>query len=353
MKQTAYALLLLGLGCGGEDPGAGFRGPPPVTVEVVTVQPSLLTDWVDGVGQLDSEASVIVKPEISGIVDGIAFIEGEPVQKEDLLVRLRDRQQLAALREAEAKAKLAKNLFARTKKLARQNVSAATELDRALAEYEVTKAAVELARVELDRTLIRAPFDGVAGARLVAPGERVDQDTGLVQIDAIDRLQLVFAVPEIGVSAVSVGLQVSVSVKPYPEDRFEGKVFFVAPALDPRNRQLMLKAWISNPDRKLKPGLFANLRIQVAEREEAIVVPETAIVYDQEGPFVWRVVDDAVAERATVTLGIRQPGSVEITSGLRAGDRIVSAGTHKVTPGAKLIFDHGQADGKQPRQDTT
>lgn len=354
--RRAWAALLLGvaLGCGsGEDAGGASQGPPPVTVEVVTVETTRLRDWLDLVGQLESEASVIVKPEISGIIDTIEFVEGEPVVKGDLLVRLRDEEQLAILREAEAKAQLAADDFRRTQELAKQNVSAARELDRARAEYKVTRAAVEIARVALDRTQIRAPFDGVVGARLVSPGERVDDDTGLVQIDAVDRLQLAFTVPEIGVSAVRVGLAVTVSVAPYPNEHFTGEVFFVAPALDPRNRQLLLKAWIPNPDHKLKPGLFANLKIQIAERENAIVVPETAIVYDQQGPFVWRVLDGAMAERSPVELGVRSPGSVEVTSGLRPGDRIVSAGTHKVTPGAKLSFDHGQASGESAGEGAT
>lgn len=353
MTRTACALLLLGLGCGGEDPGAAFAGPPPVTVEVVTVEPSPLHDWVDFLGQLESEASVIVKPEISGIVDTIEFVEGHPVKQGDLLVRLRNQQQLAALREAEAKAKLAKNSYQRTLKLAKQHVSAAVDLDRALAENEVSRAVVEIARVEMDRTEIRAPFDGVVGARLVSPGERVDEDTGLVQIDAIDRLQVVFAIPEIGVSIMRVGMPVTVSVAPYPGESFAGEVFFVAPALDPRTRQLALKAWIANPDQRLKPGFFVNVKIQIAERENAIMIPETAIVYDQEGPFVWRVLDGAIAERASVVIGLRQPGRVEITSGLHAGERIVSAGTHKVRHGAKLDFDRGQASSVPSNEDAT
>jgi len=356
MIRSACLTLVLGLtlSCGaGDDTANARQGPPPVSVEVVTVEPSVLRDRVDLVGQLESDASVIVKPEIAGIIDVIEFLEGEPVKKGDLLVLLRDQEQLAALREAEAKANLAADIFQRTQKLRKQHVSADTELSQARSQYQVTNAAVEIARVELDRTRILAPFDGVVGARLVAPGERVDDDTGLVQIDAIDRLQLVFAVPEIGVSAVRVGLPVTLTVTPYPDERFTGTVFFVAPALDPRNRQLLLKAWIPNPEHKLKPGLFANLKIQIAERENAIVVPETAIMYDQEGTFVWRVVDGALAERTAVELGLRRPGNVEVIAGLSPGDRIVSAGTHKVTQGARVSFEESRATTEASGGDAT
>ena len=334
---VALGALALLAGCG--DAADEWEGPPPKTVEVVTLAEQTVTDWVDLVGQLESEASVIVQSELRGIIDAIDFVEGQPAAAGDVLVRLRNEEQVAALREAEAKAALAAEVFRRTQKLARQNVSAATELDRARSEREVSKAAVDIARLALERTQIRAPFDGIVGRRLISPGARVDQDTSLVQIDAVDRLQAVFAVPEMGVSAARVGLAVTVRVVPYPGETFDGKVFFVAPALDPRNRQLMIKAWVPNSDRRLKPGLLANLRLKVSERDDALVVPEAAIAYDQQGPYVWRVTSELLAERVGVTLGIRLPGEVEIAAGLSVGDRVVSAGTHKLRPGEPLRFE--------------
>jgi membrane fusion protein (multidrug efflux system) len=105
---------------------------------------------------------------------------------------------------------------------------------------------------------IRAPFDGVLGARLVSPGDRVSKNTGLVRIDADKRLRLSFAVPEMAVTAMRVGSPVEIAVTPWPSERFHGEVYFVAPTLDPANRRLLLKAWVPNPDRRLRPGLFAN-----------------------------------------------------------------------------------------------
>jgi membrane fusion protein (multidrug efflux system) len=255
-----------------------------------------------------------------------------------VLFSLRDAEQRAHLREANARAKLAEEIFARINALKAKEVSAQAEYDKAAAELEVARAEAQLRDVELEKTKVRAPFEGVVGARLVSPGERVRRNTRLVRIDAVDRLQLVFAVPEIGVPFVRTGMPVKISVKPFPEIRFDGEVFFVSPTLDAATRRLTLKAWVPNPGRKLQPGLFANLEVELAERPNALVVPDSAILVDQGGSFVWRIGEDGKAMRAPIEIGLRKAARVEIASGLEAGDRIVSAGTQKVTEGAAVVI---------------
>ncbi|MEX2208003.1 MAG: efflux RND transporter periplasmic adaptor subunit [Myxococcota bacterium] len=328
------AILLAACGRGGNQ---DFKQPPPV-VEVITVEPETVRDIITLVGQLDSESSVEVQPELEGIIESIDFQEGQTVKKGDVLFRLRDAEQNAHVREARARAKLAEEIFRRITALQQREVTAQAEYDKASAELEVARAEVQLREVELEKTRVRAPFDGVVGSRLVSPGERVRRMTKLVQIDAVDRLQLVFAVPEIGVPFVRAGMPVKISVKPFPEIRFDGEVFFVSPTLDASTRRLTLKAWVPNPGRKLQPGLFANLEVQLAEREQALVVPDSAVLVDQSGSFVWRVGSDGKAMRAPVEIGLRKAARVEITSGLEAGDQIVSAGTQKVTEGAEVTI---------------
>jgi len=336
--------------CGRGNEHGGFKPPPPV-VEVITVLAETVRDTITLVGQLDAESSVEVRPEIDGILESIEFSEGQTVKKGDVLFRMRDAEQAAHVREARARAKLAEEIFRRITALAQQAVSAQAEYDKASAELEVARAEVQLREVELEKTRVRAPFDGVVGARLVSPGERVRRMTRLVRIDAIDRLQLVFAVPEIGVPFVRTGMPVKVSVKPFPEIRFDGEVFFVSPTLDASTRRLSLKAWVPNPGRKLAPGLFANLEVQLAERENALVVPDSAVLVDQTGSFVWRIGADGKAMRAPVEIGLRKAARVEITSGLAAGDRIVSAGTQKVTEGAEVAI--AGAAPPEPKADST
>jgi membrane fusion protein (multidrug efflux system) len=340
MLRRTLAVLLAALCLGACKRGAGqggFAMPPPV-VEVVTVTPETVRDTVTLVGQLDSEHSVELRPEIDGVVESIDFVEGQNAKRGDVLVSLRDAEQRARAREARARAKLAEELFARIQQLSAKEVSAKVEFDKASAELEVARAEAELRDVELAKTKVLAPFDGVVGARLVSPGERVRRSTKLVRIDAVDRLQLVFAVPEIGVPFVRTGMPVTITVKPFPELRFAGEVFFVSPTLDAATRRLTLKAWVPNPDRKLQPGLFANLEVQLAERPNAIVVPDAALLVDQGGSFVWRIGEDRKAQRVPVEVGLRKASRVELTGALAAGDRIVSAGTQKVTEGGLVAI---------------
>jgi membrane fusion protein (multidrug efflux system) len=351
---AALAAAGLAVACGdGKAGGASVgQGLPPATVEAVTVVRRTLRQTVALVGQLEAAESVEVKPETSGIVESVHIDEGGEVARGALLFRLRDDQQRAVLGEAEARRALAEQAFGRARTLFGQRILSRDEFDRARAERDAAEARAQLARVELERTEIRAPFDGVLGARLVSPGDRVTDETALVRLDAIATLKLAFTVPETAVPLARLGMPVRVAVAPYPGERFDGEVFFVAPALDAASRRLLLKATVPNPGRRLRPGLFATIDVEVARREAALSVPESAVVHDASGPGVWRVTAEGTAERVPVTLGLRQPPRVEVTAGLAPGDRVVASGTHKVAPGAPLhVVEPAAAEAGAPAAD--
>lgn len=332
-----FVSLLLAGACGGAESGAGDRSfAPRATVEVATLAPEELRNVVAIPGQLESEQTVWVRSEIEGILASIEFEEGQQVEAGRILFRLRDDEQRARLREAEAELALAQEVFERTKKLASKNVSSTAQLDRARAELSVARARLELARVALEKTRIPAPFAGVLGARSVSIGERVGKETLLVPLDSLDRLQLVFSLPESAVGVVRPGAPVRIRVAPYPDEDFAGEVFFVSPTLDPAGRRIVLKAWIPNPDGRLRPGLFATIEAEIERRPGALLVPETAVVYDLDGVYVWRVGRDDTAERVAVDVGLHVDGRVEVRRGLHAGDEIVVAGTHKLQAGTSI-----------------
>jgi membrane fusion protein (multidrug efflux system) len=333
------ALLLAAAGttaCGSPADSSAFKGPPPVSVEVVSVERRPIRDLVQFVGQLEAEESVPLRSEIDGIVDTVEFQEGDHVEKGALLFRLRDDEQRARLREAEAALVLARQEYDRAKELIDRRTVSQSEFDDASARFQVATARRDVMNVQLEQTEIRAPFDGVLGARLVSPGERVSEETDLVRIDAVDRLRLLFSVPEIALTAVAAELPLELAVAPWPEKKFSGRVYFVAPTVDPATRRVLVKAWVPNPDHALRPGMFATVTLELARKEAALVIPESALAYDAVGPYVWRIDANDAAERVGVRLGIRRDAIVEIVSGLSAGDRVVSAGVHKVSPGSRI-----------------
>jgi membrane fusion protein (multidrug efflux system) len=318
------------------------------TVETLVIQPGLLRDTVQFGGQLASEKSVILKSEVDGILESIAFKEGQRVRKGQVLFRLRSSEQEAMLQVAEANLALAGQEAIRAETLLSRNAAAQSRKDETAARRGVAQARVELARIALSRTRIRAPFDGLVGMLLVSPGEFLTEQVPLVQIDAVDRLQATFAMSEIALPFAQVGISVDVTVAPYPGERFPGEVFFVSPTLDTKARRLLVKAWIPNEDRRLAAGLYTNIEVEIRRQEDALLIPESAVISDRDGTFVWRVSQEDVATRVPIEVGLRKDGEVEVTGGLAGGDRIVIAGTHKVNDGMKVahskVPETGQAN---------
>jgi membrane fusion protein (multidrug efflux system) len=326
-------VLALAAACGPAQGGPGGEPPPPASVEVTRVEPRLLRNVVHIPGQLTAAATVELRVEEEGVLEAIEFAEGATVEQGAVLFRLRDDEERAALQEAEAELALAEAVLGRTRRLVARDVSSTAELERVAAERDVAAARVERARVALARRTILAPFEGAMGALLVAPGDRVRTTTPLTRIDAIDRLQLEFSLPESALGLVSPGAPVRIRVAPYPEDRFDGAVYFVSPSVDPEARRFLVKAWIPNPGRRLRPGLFAEIEAEIERRPDAILVPESALVYGLEGTSVWRLDGDDRVHPVPVEVGVHQEGLVEIRSGLAPGDRVVVAGIHKVSAG--------------------
>jgi membrane fusion protein (multidrug efflux system) len=165
----------------------------------------------------------------------------------------------------------------------------------------------------------------------------VDHESVLVSFHAVDRLQLIFTIQSAGFALGRQGDVIHARVFTYPGERFPGEVFFISPTVDPSTRRMILKAWVSNIDHRLKPGMFANVDVEIARRDNALVLPETALVYDRSGTYVWRLNEDQRAEKIPVQIGLRQKGTVEIVEGLAAKDMVVVVGTHKVTAGSALV----------------
>ena len=333
LALATLAILVLGSSCGEGGGGPPDDAPPATVVELLKVEPEVLANVVDIPGQLAAALTVEIRPELDGILESIEFEEGDIVEEGQVLFRLRDDHQRAVVREAEAQLALATATWKRTNTLAGRDVTSEAQLERTAAERDVAAARVEGARVELEQTRVRAPFAGVVGALPVAPGRHVRKTTTLVRIDAVDRLQLLFYLPERAVGVVRPGIPVTIKVAPFPEERFPGEIYFVSPTLEPEGRRFLVKAWVPNGHGRLSPGLFAEIEAEVSRHDDALMVPESALVFDLDGTYVWRVDDEERARRVPVSLGLRRGGEVEVESGLAPGDVVVAAGIHKVRAG--------------------
>lgn len=325
-------------------PAAG--GPPSVPVEAAIVQTAVVSDEVSAVGTLRSNESVMIRPEIAGRIASINFKEGEPVEAGQVLVSLDDSTHQAELADARAALKLAESNFRRLDELFKKGSITARERDEALARLESTRATLQLSQARLDKTDVTAPFAGMLGLRRVSPGDYVTPGQDLVNLEDIDPIKVDFRIPERHLSSLSTGQLIRVRVDAFPSRAFDGEVYAIDPQIDPGGRSIAIRAYIDNPDLVLRPGLFARVRLVVAERPGAMVVPEEAIVPRGDQRYVFRVVDGKAA-LTEVTIGQRQGGNVEIVAGLSRDDTVVTAGQLKIRDGAPVVV-LGQ---EQPAED--
>jgi membrane fusion protein (multidrug efflux system) len=332
---ATYALLRLGK----PPPPAG--GPPEdffVSAVVAPVSAETVSDTVAVVGSLEARDTVEVLSEVAANVVEILFTEGDPVRKGDVLVRLDDAKLSARLAEARARRNLAETNFKRAEDLLASDTISQAEHDQVKAEYDVAVAGYNLLKRELDDTVLKAPFDGIMGARLVSPGQLVSIGQRLTSIVRLDVLEASFRIPERHVGQIRNGQPVIMDTVARPGEPIRGEVFFVDPVIDSRTRSVLAKARVDNTDLLLRPGMFGTLLVVLSERENALVVPESAVRYAGEQASVVVMNGENRAEFRNVTVGQRQPGRVEITSGLTAGEVVVVEGYQKMGPGTGITI---------------
>jgi membrane fusion protein (multidrug efflux system) len=199
---------------------------------------------------------------------------------------------------------------------------------------------VDLARVQLDKTRIVAPFSGIVGLRHVSVGEYITSGQALVNLEAIDPVKADFRVPERFLPAIRVGQTIRIKVDAYPDDTFEGKVYAIDPRLDVAGRSLLVRALVPNKDQRLRPGLFARVTVLLQLKEDALSVPEQAIVPQGDAQYVFKIVNGK-ATLTKVVIGTRREGRVEIVDGLSAGDEVVTAGQLKIRDGSAVSIVNG------------
>lgn len=317
-------------------PGGGAGGMPPMPVEVVAAIRDTVVDAIQATGQIEAVQSIQLRPEVVGRITDILVREGQFVGAGTPLFKVDDAELTAQVAQAEADRQLARQALERTKQLMAQNASSTADLEQAQAKAQSADANYDLLKTRLDRTVVRAPFAGVTGRRLVSIGTFVNTQTPLISLQSVNPQQAAFQVPERYAERLRRGQLVSFQVAALPGKNFSGEVVFVDPVVELPGRTILIKARVPNSERQLQAGMFIEARLATDIRPNAVVVPEDAILPLEGSNFVW-VVKDGKADRRAVTLGVRTAGWAEVQGGVEAGDQVVVAGVAMLFPGAAVM----------------
>ncbi|HET8713713.1 MAG TPA: efflux RND transporter periplasmic adaptor subunit [Gemmatimonadales bacterium] len=337
--RSAIAVLMLAavLGCDkAKSASPGGEGPPPMPVEVVAAMTDTVVDAIQATGQIEAIQSVELRPEVQGRITDILVREGQEVSAGTGLFKVDDAELKAQVAQAQAERELARQALQRTEQLMAQNASSAADLEQAQARARGAEANYDLLKTRLDRTVVRAPFSGVVGRRLVSIGTYVTPQTPLITLQSVNPQHAVFQVPERYAERLRKGQLVSFQVAALPGRNFSGEVVFVSPVVELPSRTITIKARVPNTQGQLAAGMFIEARLATDIRPNAVIVPEDAILPLQGQMFVW-VNKDGKAERRPVQLGVRTAGWVEVVSGVQAGEQVVVGGTAFLFPNAPLM----------------
>ena len=311
------------------------NSPPAVVVEATRVSVVKLPQALTAVGSLRSDEAVIVRPEVAGRVAQILFREGERVAKGQPLIRLDDSVQGADLAKARANLTLSKSKFERAEDLRAKGFLSSQARDEAENTYRVALAEVEAMQARNAKMTIRAPFSGTIGLRQVSVGDYVKEGQDIVNLESIDPLKVDFRVPENALSVVKQGQLLQITLDALPGTAYDGRVYAINPLIDANGRSIVIRAQVPNKDGKLRPGMFARVRLFTSGLRDTMVVPEESLFPVGDDKFVYKVVDGKAA-RQKIEIGARRDGRVEVLNGLTPEDTVVTAGVIKLRDGASV-----------------
>jgi membrane fusion protein, multidrug efflux system len=364
VKPARIALLLFGLlalaACSDGNEKKKSE-PPPVPVTTAKAVERDIPVTLQVVGRAEAYESVVLKARVDGQVAAILFTEGQHVKQGDVLIRLDPSDFAARLQQAGAATARDEALIAKSRAdtarytaLKDRNFVSEEKVNdirtneaAAAANLRASKAAEEVARLQLSYATIRAPFSGVVGARLVFRGSSVKiNDTTLAVINRVRPLLVSFSVPEKhlprlratmdSVKADSGVMKIDVSLPGNRSQHFEGNVRFLDNAVDPATGTILMKAILSNEDEKLTPGQFLNVALRLDTLVKAVTVPNEAVQQGSDGNFIFVVKNDNSIEIRKVEKASSDAGMTAISKGIQTGETVVTDGQLRLTPGAKV-----------------
>lgn len=304
-------------------------------VEVANVQEIPKQEYINAVGTLLPYERVIIRPELSGKITAINFNEGAIVDQNSELIKFDDRLAQAKLKNAQANFLNAKQNVKRLE--ASQGSASAQQLDAAKTTQLQTEAELEMAQIEVDHTILQAPFKGRMGLSNQYIGSYVQAGNDLTTIVNTEKLKLEFNLPERLAHTIEIEQPLQFSVDNFPKKRFTAEIYALSPEIEQEGRSLIVRALYDNQDSGLLPGMFTRISLEIPLGYNVIIVPEEAVFSSEGKQYVYKIIhenNEFIAQLTEVILGERSTYSVEILHGLKDGDQVVKVGQARIRDGS-------------------
>ena len=361
---------------------------PAAPVSTYTVEPGEWTPEVEAIGTVSAIQGVELSVEVAGIVKDIPFTANQTIQQGAPLLQLDDAIEKADIVAAKAQDVLMDQTLARARTLSTRGVGAVSSVDEAQAASLAKKAEIAKLEAVMEQKLLKAPFTGTVGIPRIELGQYLAPGTVVVTLQDLTTMRVDFTVPEQALSEIKIGQPIKLGLTDN-DISFKGEITAIEPRIDPATRLISVRAKVDNPEGKLRPGQFAQVRVTLPKEEDVFTLPQTALVSSLYGDYVFVVrpaPDEAkpadatkpadaqssgaasaadaakpaegadekkepklVATQVFVTPGRRSGLVVEITKGIKQGDIVITAGQNRLSPGAavKIANDVNPANTKE------
>ena len=325
---------------------------PPESVSTARVMQETCQQALTSVGSLTAVQGVTVAAELDGKIVEVSFEAGSKVKAGDLLIRQDTSVEEAMLRSAEAGVELAKVNLDRTRELLAKATVSQSQFDSDGATYKQALAAADNIRATIAKRTIKAPFSGRLGIRLVNLGQNLKAGDSIVSLQALNPIYVDFYLPQQELAQIGTGLPVRLSGDALAEKSVEGKITAISPDVDASTRNVRVEATVENKSELLHPGMYIDVAVELPSSDKVLTIPATAVLYAPFGDTVYVVDEKSAGEsgekqlivrQQIVRLGARRGDFVAVTSGLKAGDTVVTSGVFRLRPGGTVTVNNDEA----------
>ncbi len=315
-------------------------------ITIYVVKSEVLENNIKASGTIFSDMETQLKPEISGRIIKINFNDGARVKKSQLLVKLNDADLQAQLKKLKVLEKLYSDKENRQNKLLKLGGISTEEYDNTLSQLQTTLAEIELMKVQIDKTEIKAPFEGVIGLRNVDEGQYVTTSNIIASLQKLNTVKIDFSIPEQYAKLISVNESISFTVKG-SIGKFKGNIAAIEPKVDLSTRTVLIRAKSQNPKNELIPGSFAEVELSLRKINNAIMIPTEAIIPILKGQKIF-IYKSGKAKEQKIETGIRTENKIQVLNGITVGDTIITTGIMQIKDGdeVKIMKDKKSSNSK-------